>query len=53
MPQLLADLPTGARRFEQRAEGICATIVGGEVTIENNTHSGALPGQLLRQRQPG
>jgi N-acyl-D-aspartate/D-glutamate deacylase len=53
MPVLLADLPTGARRFEQRAEGIRATIVGGEVTIENNRHAGALPGRLLRQRQPG
>ncbi len=53
MPQLLSDLPTGARRFEQRADGILATIVSGEVTIENNKHSGALPGHLLRQRQPG
>jgi N-acyl-D-aspartate/D-glutamate deacylase len=53
MPVLLADLPTGAKRFEQRAEGILATIVGGEVTIENNRHSGALPGRLLRQDQPG
>jgi N-acyl-D-aspartate/D-glutamate deacylase len=53
MPVLLADLPTGAKRFEQRAEGILATIVGGDVTIENNRHSGALPGRLLRQGQPG
>lgn len=53
MPVLLADLPTGARRFEQRAEGILATIVGGAVTIENNRHSGALPGRLLRQGQRG
>ena len=40
-------------RFEQRAEGIFATIVAGEVTIENGKHSGVLPGRLLRQRQPG
>ncbi|MDG2003675.1 MAG: amidohydrolase family protein [Novosphingobium sp.] len=52
MPVLLADLPTGARRFEQRADGILATIVGGEITIEAGKHSGALPGQLLRQAQP-
>jgi N-acyl-D-aspartate/D-glutamate deacylase len=53
MPVLLADLPTGAKRFEQRAEGILATIVAGDVTIENGRHSGALPGRLLRQVQPG
>jgi N-acyl-D-aspartate/D-glutamate deacylase len=52
MPVLLADLPTGAKRFEQRAEGILATVVGGEVTIENGKHSGVLPGRLLRQAQP-
>jgi N-acyl-D-aspartate/D-glutamate deacylase len=48
MPVLLADLPTGAKRFEQRADGILATIVAGAVTIESGKHSGALPGQLLR-----
>jgi N-acyl-D-aspartate/D-glutamate deacylase len=53
MPVLLSDLPTGARRFEQRADGILATIVAGEVTIENNQHSGAMPGRLLRMAQPG
>jgi N-acyl-D-aspartate/D-glutamate deacylase len=52
MPVLLADLPTGAKRFEQRAEGILATIVAGEVTIEKGRHSGARPGRLLRQTQP-
>jgi N-acyl-D-amino-acid deacylase len=53
LPVLLADLPTGAKRFEQRADGILATIVGGEVTIERGEHSGALPGKLLRLAQPG
>jgi N-acyl-D-aspartate/D-glutamate deacylase len=53
MPVLLADLPTGAKRLEQRAEGILATIVAGKMTIENGRHSGALPGRLLRQAQPG
>lgn len=52
MPVLLADLPKGAKRFEQRADGILATIVAGKVTIEGGAHSGALPGQLLRQTQP-
>ena len=50
MPEVVHDLPTGARRFSQRANGIKATIVGGKVLIENGVHSGALPGQLLRRR---
>jgi len=53
MPVLLADLPKGAKRFEQRADGILATIVAGEVTIESGKHSGAHPGRLLRMAQPG
>ena len=50
MPEVVHDLPTGARRFSQRADGIMATLVGGEVLTENGAHTGALPGQLLRRR---
>lgn len=49
LPVLLHDLPTGAPRLESRADGILATIVGGEVTIERGEHTGALPGKLLRR----
>lgn len=48
MPSLAHDLPAGARRLKQKAEGILATIVNGEVLLRNNEHSGALPGRLLR-----
>jgi N-acyl-D-amino-acid deacylase len=48
MPSLAHDLPAGARRLKQKAEGILATIVNGEVLLRNNEHTGALPGQLLR-----
>ncbi|MBV8770954.1 MAG: amidohydrolase family protein [Deltaproteobacteria bacterium] len=48
MPGLAHDLPAGARRLKQKAEGILATIVNGEVLLRNNEHTGALPGQLLR-----
>jgi len=48
MPQLEYDLPAGARRLKQKANGMLATIVGGEVLLRNNEHTGALPGQLLR-----
>ena len=50
MPEVVHDLPTGARRVSQRADGIMATLVGGEVLTENGAHTGALPGQLLRRR---
>lgn len=50
MPQVAHDLPTGARRLTQRSQGMRATIVGGEVTIEEGEHTGALSGQLLRRR---
>ena len=48
MPEVVDDLPAGARRLRQTAEGIAATLVAGEVVLENNEHTGALPGRLLR-----
>jgi len=48
MPTVESDLPGGARRLVQKAEGIAITIVNGEVTLENGTPTGRLPGVLLR-----
>ena len=48
VPELTHDLPAGARRLKQKANGFLATIVNGEVVLRNNEHTGALPGQLLR-----
>ena len=48
MPTMVFDLPGGARRFVNKTEGIFATIVGGEVLMENGDHTGALPGRFLR-----
>jgi N-acyl-D-amino-acid deacylase len=48
LPVLVADLPTGARRLEQKADGILATIVSGEILISNGKHTGAFPGHLVR-----
>src|SRR3546814_20902495 len=45
LPVLLHDLPTGAPRLESRADGILATIVGGEITIQRGEHTGAFPGR--------
>jgi N-acyl-D-amino-acid deacylase len=48
MPEVVYDLPAGARRLVQRARGIAATVVNGEVVLLNGKPTGALPGQLLR-----
>ena len=48
MPTVEADLPGGARRLVQKAEGIAATVVNGEVTLEHGQPTGRRPGVLLR-----
>jgi N-acyl-D-aspartate/D-glutamate deacylase len=49
MPRIVDDLPTGARRIEQRSTGILATVVGGRVTVEKGEHTGRFPGHVLRR----
>jgi N-acyl-D-amino-acid deacylase len=48
LPSLEHDLPAGARRLKQKADGMKATVVNGQVLLRNNEHTGALPGRLLR-----
>ena len=48
MPEVVNDLPAGARRLIQRARGISATVVNGETVLRDGKHTGALPGRLLR-----
>jgi N-acyl-D-amino-acid deacylase len=48
MPEVVDDLPAGARRLIQRTRGVAATVVNGEVLLRDGKHTGALPGQLLR-----
>ena len=47
-PELVADLPGGASRLIQRADGYIATVKGGVATFEGGEETGARPGQLLR-----
>ena len=47
-PEIVYDLPAGGRRLTQNATGYLATICAGEVTFENGTHTGAMPGRLIR-----
>ncbi len=48
MPEVLDDLPAGARRLVQRTRGMAATVVNGAVLLRNGKHTGALPGKLVR-----
>lgn len=50
-PRLVADLPAGGKRMLQDAEGYRATIIGGEITLENDQLTGARPGRLVRMGQ--
>lgn len=50
MPTVESDLPGGARRLVQKAEGIAATIVNGAVAFENGVATGACGGVLLKGR---
>src|SRR6266545_2267195 len=48
MPSVETDLPGGARRLVQKAEGIAAVVVNGQVTLEHGDATGRMPGALLR-----
>jgi N-acyl-D-aspartate/D-glutamate deacylase len=45
---IVHDLPAGGWRVKEPAAGVSATIVNGEVLLENGRHTGALPGRVLR-----
>ncbi|MEZ5238394.1 MAG: amidohydrolase family protein [Microthrixaceae bacterium] len=47
-PEWVQDLPGGAGRLIQRADGYVATLKSGEVTMAGGEPTGARPGQLLR-----
>jgi N-acyl-D-aspartate/D-glutamate deacylase len=47
-PALTRDLPSGGKRLLQRARGYRATIVSGQVMLENDELTGARPGRLVR-----
>jgi N-acyl-D-amino-acid deacylase len=48
LPEMAFDLPAGARRLLQRADGYVATLVSGCVVMREGTPTGALPGRLVR-----
>jgi N-acyl-D-aspartate/D-glutamate deacylase len=49
--EMRSDLPGGGRRLVMPAEGVIHTVVNGSVLYEDQEHTGALPGQVLRSGQ--
>jgi N-acyl-D-aspartate/D-glutamate deacylase len=47
-PELVHDMPANGRRFIQRVDGYEATLVAGTPIFERGTHTGAMPGRLVR-----
>jgi len=47
-PFMANDLPTGAERLMQTAEGYVATLVRGEIVQRDGQETGARPGRLMR-----
>ncbi|HEX2830935.1 MAG TPA: amidohydrolase family protein [Burkholderiales bacterium] len=45
---IVHDFPANGWRVKEPAEGVVATIVNGEVLLENGEHTGALPGKVAR-----
>jgi N-acyl-D-aspartate/D-glutamate deacylase len=45
---IVYDFPAGGWRVRELATGIHATIVNGQVLLEDGRHTGALPGRVLR-----
>lgn len=48
MPEIVYDLPGGAPRFIQKAQGYRATICNGQIVLENDQQTGVKAGGVLR-----
>jgi N-acyl-D-amino-acid deacylase len=51
MPEVVTDLPAGAKRLKQKCDGMMATVVNGQFLLRDNEPTGALPGRLLRRKR--
>ncbi|MFI5040354.1 MAG: amidohydrolase family protein, partial [Acidimicrobiales bacterium] len=47
-PEVVHDLPAGAKRVIQHADGYAATIVSGQVVQRDGADTGARPGRVIR-----
>jgi N-acyl-D-aspartate/D-glutamate deacylase len=49
-PEVVHDFPGGATRYIQKSVGYRATLVNGEVSVENGEFTGARAGRVLRHQ---
>ncbi len=47
-PERVSDLPAGAGRLVQRSDGYLATLVAGEVVVDDGELTDARPGRVIR-----
>jgi N-acyl-D-amino-acid deacylase len=47
-PEYVNDFPHGGGRFVVKSQGYDATIVAGQVVIQNGVHTGQRPGEVIR-----
>jgi N-acyl-D-aspartate/D-glutamate deacylase len=47
-PTLIADLPAGGKRLMQHAVGYRATLVAGQIIVQDGELTGAMPGRMVR-----
>ena len=47
-PEYVRDLPRNGRRLISKADGIEATFIAGQQVFERGSHTGELPGRVLR-----
>ena len=52
-PEYVNDFPHGGGRFIVKSSGYTATLVAGQVVVENCQHSGNRPGEVIREFQRG
>jgi len=52
-PEYVNDFPHGGGRFIVKSSGYTATLVAGQVVVENCAHSGSRPGEVIREFQRG
>jgi N-acyl-D-aspartate/D-glutamate deacylase len=46
--EVVHDFPAGGWRFKEPAQGIYATFVNGKMLMKEGSHTGNLPGRVLR-----
>jgi N-acyl-D-aspartate/D-glutamate deacylase len=50
MPEIVRDLPSGARRVIQKSRGYVATLVSGEPVVEDGAITSARPGRWVKAK---